>query len=63
MFQQNLSMVEVGRELLKQGHLKQVAQALEYLRGEKLHNLSGQPVPMLSHPDSKSVSQCSDEHH
>ena len=61
-------MVEVGKDLwkshptllLKQGHLDQAAQdcvstAFEYLQGWKLHNLSGQPVSVLSHPHSKKV--------
>ena len=67
-------MVEVGRDLwrssgptslLKQGHLKLVAQDhvqmdFEDLQGWRLHNLSGQPVLMLSHSHSKkSVSLCS----
>jgi len=56
-------MTEVGRDLwrsscptplLKQKHLQQIAQddvqlAFEYLQGRKLHNLPGQPVPVLSH--------------
>ena len=62
-------MVEVGRDLwrsfgptplLKQGHVEGVAQdcvqmAFEYLQGWRLHNLSGQPVPVLSHPHSEKV--------
>ena len=62
-------MVEAGRDLwrssgptplLKQGHLGQVASdhvqiAFEYLQGWRLHNLSGQPVPVLGHPHSKKV--------
>ena len=44
--------------LLKQDHLEPVAQdhgqtAFEYLQGGRLHNLSGQLVPVLSHPHSK----------
>jgi len=27
----------------------------EYLQGGRLHNLSGQPVPVLGHPHSKKV--------
>jgi len=60
-------MVGVGRNLwrsssptplLKQGHLKQVSQDLvqagfEYLQRRRLHNLPGQPVPVLCHPQSK----------
>ena len=46
--------------LLRQGHSKPVAQncgqtAFEYLQGGRLHNLSGQPVPVLTHPHSKTV--------
>jgi len=48
--------------LLKQGHLELVAKdhaqmAFEYLQGWRLHNLPGQPVPVLGHvSQSKSVS-------
>jgi len=40
--------------LLKQGHLQQAAQDLvqagfEYLQRRRLHNVSGQPAPVLSH--------------
>ena len=40
--------------LPKQGHLQQAAQdlvqvGLEYLQRRKLHNLPGQPVPVLRH--------------
>ena len=62
-------MAEVGRDLwrssapttlLKQGHLQLVAQdhvqtAFEYLQGWRIHNLSGQPVPVLSHPHGAKV--------
>ena len=62
-------MVEVGGDLwrssgptplLQQSHLKPVVQdhvqmAFEYLQGGRLHNLSGQPVPGLSQPQSKKV--------
>lgn len=55
-------MLEVGRDhwgssnatpLLRQGHLEHTAQDcvqmdLEYPQGRRLHNLSGQPAPMLS---------------
>jgi len=44
--------------LLKQGYLEPVAQdqmEFEYLQGGRLYNLSGQPVPALSHPHSKKV--------
>jgi len=29
--------------------------AFKYLQGWRLHNLSGQPVPVLSHPHSEKV--------
>jgi len=59
----------VGRDLCrsysptplpKQGHLQQAAQdhiyvGFEYLQIRRLHNLSGQPVPVLHHPQSKQV--------
>jgi len=65
-------MVGVGRDLWgspsstslpKQGHLDQVAQDLvqvgfEYLQRRRLHNLPGQPVPVLHHPQSKEVLPC-----
>jgi len=46
--------------LLKQGHLQQAAQdlvqtGLEYLQRRRLHNLPGQPVPGLHHPQSEEV--------
>ena len=64
---QNHRMVEVARGLCgsssptplpKQGHLEQIAQDLiqvhfEYLQRRRLHNLSGQPVLMLRHPQSE----------
>ena len=57
-------MVGVGRDLCgsssptflpKQGHLQQAAEDLvqaghEYLQRRRLHNLPGQPVPGLRHP-------------
>jgi len=66
---QNHNMVEFERDLYgssspsplpKQGHLQQAAQdliqvGLEYLQGSRLHNLPGQPVPVLRHPQSKEV--------
>ena len=66
---QNHRLAEVGRDvwrssgltpLLKQGHLEMVAQdhaqmAFEYLQGWRLHNLTGQPVPVLSHPHGEKV--------
>jgi len=62
-------MVGVGRDLCgsssptllpKQGHLQQAAQdlvqaGLEYLQRRRLHNLPGQPVPGLRHPQSEEV--------
>jgi len=62
-------MVGVGRDLcgsssptplLKQGHLLHAAQdlvqvGLEYLQRRRLHNLPGQPVPVLHHPQSEEV--------
>jgi len=62
-------MVGVGRDLCgsssptllrKQGHLQQAAQDLvqagvEYLQRRRLHNLPGQPVPVLRHPIHDSV--------
>jgi len=62
-------MVGVGRDLCgsssptplpKQGHVEQVAQDLvqvgfEYLQRRRLHNPSGQPVPVLCHPQTKEV--------
>ena len=61
---QNHRIVGVGRDLCgsssptllpKQGHLQQAAQdlvqmGLEYLQRRRLHNLPGQPVPVLRHP-------------
>lgn len=66
---QNCRKVEVGRDfwkssgptfLLKKGHLEQVAQdhvqvAFEDLQGGRLHNHSGQTVPVLCHSHSKEV--------
>ena len=65
--EQNHRMVGVGRDLCgpssptplpKQGHLQQDAQdlvqaGLEYLQRRRLHNPSGQPVPVLCHPQSE----------
>jgi len=62
-------MVGIGRDLWgppiptplpKQGHLQQAAQdcaqaGFEYLQRKRLHNPSGQPVPVLHHPQSKEV--------
>ena len=62
-------LVEVGRDLwrssgptlqLKQGHLEPAAQdsvqtAFEFLQGGRLHNLSGQLVPVLGHLHSRKV--------
>ena len=66
---QNHLMLGVGRDLCgspsptllpKQGHLQQAAQdlvqvGLEYLHRRRIHNLSGQPVPVLRHPQSEEV--------
>ena len=46
--------------LPKQGHLEQVAQdliqvGLEYLQRRRLHNLPGQPLPVLRHPQREEV--------
>lgn len=62
--------VEAGRDhwgsssptsLLKQGHPGHITQdclqtALEHLQGKRLHNLSRQPISVLSHPHSKKSS-------
>ena len=66
---QNHGVTEVRRDLwrssspnalLKQSQLEPVAQdhiqtATEYLQRGRLHNLSVQPVPVLSHPHSEKV--------
>ena len=66
---QNHRTLLVGRDLCgsssptplpKQGHLEQAAQDLvqvgpEYLQRKKLHNLPGQPVPVLCHPQREEV--------
>jgi len=46
--------------LPKQGHLEQTAQDLvqagfEYLQRRRIHNPSGQPVPVLHHPQREEV--------
>ena len=46
--------------MLKQIHLEQVAQyciqmGFECLQRRRLHSLSGQPVPLLCHPQGKEV--------
>jgi len=46
--------------LPKQGHLEQAAQdyvqtVVEYLQRGRVHNLPGQPVPVLHHPQSEEV--------
>jgi len=65
-------MFRVGRDLCgsssptplpKQGHLQQAAQdcvqaGLEYLQRRRLHNLPGQPVPVLHHPQREEVLPC-----
>ena len=62
-------MVGVGRDLCgsssptllpKQGHLQQAARdcvqaGLEYLQRRRVHNLPGQPVPVLHHPQRDEV--------
>jgi len=62
-------MFGVGRDLCgsssptalpKQGHLQQAAQdlvqvGLKYLQRRRLHNLPGQPVPGLHHPQREEV--------
>ena len=62
-------MIRVGRDpwrpssptsLPKQGHLKQAAQdcipeGFEYLQRRRLHKHSGQPAPVLCHPQSEEV--------
>jgi len=66
---QNHRMFGVGRDLcgssspaplLKQGHLQQAAQdrvqvRLEYLQRRRIYNTSGQPVPVLRHPQREEV--------
>ena len=66
---QNHRMLGVGRDLCgsssptllpKQGHLEKAAQdlvhvGLEYLQRRRIHNLPGQPVPGLCHPQSQEV--------
>jgi len=66
---QNYKTVGDGRDLWgwssptplpKQGHLQQAAQdlvqvGLEYPQRRRIHNLPGQPVPGLYHPQSKLV--------
>jgi len=66
---QNHRVVGVGRDLWrsssptplpKQGHLKQGAQdcvqvGFKYLQRRRLHNPSGQAVPVLSHSQSKEI--------
>ena len=52
-------MVEVGRDLwsnpFRASCPDHVKIAFEYLQGWRLHNFSGQPVQVLSHPHSKKV--------
>ena len=66
---QNHRMLGAGRDLCgsssptplrKQGHLQQAAQGLvqvglEYLQRQRIHSFSGQPVPVLRHPQSEEV--------
>ena len=65
----NHRMVGVGRDLCgsssptllpKQGHLQQAEQdlvqvGLGYLQRRRLHNLPGQPVPVLRHPQREEI--------
>jgi len=65
-------MLGVGRDLcgsssptllLKQVHLEQGTQDcvqadLEYLQRRRIHNLAGQPVPVLRHPQREEVLPC-----
>jgi len=65
----NHRMVGVGRDLCgsssstllpKQGHLEQAAEdivqaGLQYLQRRRLHNLSGQPLPVLRHPQREEI--------
>jgi len=44
----------------KQGHLQQAAQnlvqaGLEYLQRGRIHNIPGQPIPVLHHPQREEV--------
>jgi len=69
LFSQNHRMVGVGKDfwgssspspLPKQGHLEQAAQDLiqagfQYLQRRRLHNLPGQPAPVLRHPQSEEI--------
>lgn len=55
-FRRNIWRLPGPATLLKQGHLDQAAQsnvqmAFEHVQGGRLHNLPGQPVSVLSHPD------------
>jgi len=66
---QNHRMVGIGRDLCgstsptllpKQGHLQQAAEdlvqaGLEYLQRRRLHNLPGQPVLVLCHPQREEI--------
>ena len=66
---QNHRILGVGRDLCgsssptplpKQGHLQQAAQdlvqvGLEYLQRRRLHNLPGEPIPVLRHPQREEV--------
>jgi len=75
MWSQNHRFVRVGRDLwrppcpnlpAKVSCLWQVAQesvqvSSKYHQRRQLHNLSGQPVPMLCHPHSKEAFSCSYE--
>lgn len=62
---QNHRMVQVGGHLVQhpcsnRATYKQVVRdcvqmAFEYLQGQRLLNLSGEPMPVLSHPHGKNV--------
>ena len=53
----------VESPLLKQDQLERDSQyriqlGFEYFHGWRLHNLSGQPVPVINHPPSREVFYC-----
>jgi len=59
-FQRDLGRAFCPSPLLKQGQLQPIAQdhlqvAFGYLQGWRLHHLSGQPMPVLSHPHFEEV--------
>ena len=64
---QNKRMVGVGRDpwgsssptsLSKQAAQDRVQVGFEYLQRRRLHNLPGQPVPVLCHPQREEVLPC-----